>query len=91
MSDNAFFLSCYHQSFFINYFTATTDKSQRPVLGIADTNEKLETSNLLASNLLESGKSPSNCISSALLTNEKDGKLKIAFSQLDAPAFSNNA
>lgn len=78
-----FLLSCYHQSFFINYFTATEDKSQRPVLGIADTNKKLETSNLFPSSSLESGKSPSNSISSALSTNENDGKLMIAFSQLD--------
>lgn len=51
-----FFLLRYHQLFFINYFTATTGKSQRSVLGIADTNEKLENSNLLASSLLGSVK-----------------------------------
>jgi hypothetical protein len=41
--------------------------------------------------LFESGKSPSNSISKALLTNEKDGKLMIAFSQLNKPAVNNNA
>ncbi|XP_071579062.1 uncharacterized protein [Temnothorax nylanderi] len=53
---------------------ATADKSQRPVLGIADTNEKLERSNSFTSSLLlERGKSPSNSISSALPTNKNDG------------------
>lgn len=58
-----FFLSCYYQSFFINYFTVKADKSQRPVLGIADINEKVENDNLLASNVIENVKSPSNSIS----------------------------
>lgn len=41
-----FFLSCCYQSFFINYFTVKTDKSQ-PILGITDINEKVENDNLL--------------------------------------------
>lgn len=84
--DNVVFLPCY-QSFLINYFTAATGKSQRSVLGIADTNEKLRNSNLFASNRLESVRSPSNSISSALLINEIGDKLMIAFFLLDAPAF----
>ncbi|XP_077265242.1 uncharacterized protein LOC143899113 [Temnothorax americanus] len=56
------------------------DKSQRPVLGIADTNEKLEKS--------KSSKSPSNSISSALPTNKNDGNNTDNFEEMEPRATS---
>ncbi|XP_018368775.1 PREDICTED: uncharacterized protein LOC108764870 [Trachymyrmex cornetzi] len=50
---------------------ATTDKSQRSVLGIADINEKVENNNVLSS--LESVRSPSNSNSNDFLITAKGG------------------
>ncbi|XP_018305720.1 uncharacterized protein [Mycetomoellerius zeteki] len=52
---------------------ATTDKSQRSVLEIADINEKVENNNVLMLNPLESVRSPSNYNSNDFLITAKGG------------------